>query len=247
MVRVMITSKSGHKVTLDTQLNSEGDNNRGWQVDKISAIVEGEEVGYLKLAFIPRERFVRYYPCVFNFMDQIKGHIILPRPKNYTDNDAWREASTKHYLDYNISELRSFLNSLNLAVGRHDISKELAGDTFEELVNRAVGMESFIMNQHQLGKDFKKFETYYVNKPIDDFIRVERDYQREGIAEYLYKVGVKLLESRGLPFYLSTVRQSAAEALAEKFRVNGHIRKMSNGRERFISLGVRPLSLDMGI
>ena len=235
----MKTKHTNKEITLEFDADSEGDDNRGWQVGKITAFIEGNEVGYLKLAYIPKRRFAEHYPTIFNWMDQMQGKCILPRPKVVGDDfTAFRDAAKRHYKTFTCAELRKFLNSTNLSLRGGDISRDLLGLNQEQLLEMVREME--VKAHDRLGREFKKFKTYYVDKPIDDFIRVEPEFQRQGIAEHLYKVGVKWLESQNLPFYLSTCRQNAAELLAGKLRDAGHLRKLSNKRERF-----KPETIDL--
>src|SRR5271170_8072163 len=48
-------------VTFEYQDDIEGDKNRGWQVDQVKAFLDGKQVGYLKMSYIPQERFDAYY------------------------------------------------------------------------------------------------------------------------------------------------------------------------------------------
>ena len=66
-------TKTGLPIEIETKLDSEGDKNRGWQVNEYTAKIEGSKVGYIKTSYIPKERFKRYYPSIFYWLDHIKG------------------------------------------------------------------------------------------------------------------------------------------------------------------------------
>ena len=233
----MTTKSIIDQLVFDFSSDVEGDNNRGWQVDQITAFYNGEEVGYLKLAYIPKQRFAEYYPTIFNWMDQIRGNCIIPRAKvdesgDDVDYKAFRDSAKRHYNTFTTEELRTFANRVNMVLRGGDISRDLESCDRDAILDFVKKLE---VKANEINKtEFKNFKTYYVNKPIDDFIRVEKDFQRKGIAEHLYKLGAKWMESCDLPFYLSTCRQPAAEALSAKMRTNGNLKKMSNRREKFL-------------
>ena len=52
-------TKDGEEIELK-RFDDIEDDNRGWRVDKLEAYVDGEEVGYLKLAYIPHKRMERF-------------------------------------------------------------------------------------------------------------------------------------------------------------------------------------------
>ena len=228
----MIRDISKYQVEIEVIDDVEGDRNRGWRIDQVSVKHGGEEIGYLKMAYIEKDRFANYYPTIFNWLDQIKGQIIMPRPDDYT-SISWDDARKRHYRDFSTSELKGFLK--RMAVYRFQSGKSRNIDTHDHDTLMTLAEKAEAEMAERYGREFKKFKTYYCMKPIDDFVRVNKDYQRHGIAELMYRVAVKYLEERGMHLYLSTIRQPAAEALAEKFRTMGVIRKMSSGRERFIA------------
>ena len=223
---------ANYQVDVEVVDDVEGNHNRGWRVDKVSVKHDGDEIGYLKMAYIDKERFDDYYPSIFNWLDQIKGQIIIPRPADNT-NASWDDARKRHYRDFSTEELRKFIGSLRQYAANRVSDEDLTACDHDML--QALATVAEVEATQRFGREFKKFKTYYCMKPIDDFVRVERDYQRNGIAEMMYRVAVKYLDERGMHLYLSTIRQAEAEALAEKFRTAGVIRKMSNGRERFIA------------
>ena len=227
----MIYNISKYEIDISVEEDIEGDDNRGWRVDKVSAVHDGNEIGYLKMAYITKERFADHYPTIFNWLDQIKGHIIIPRPLNHEDPE-WSTAQKRHYMEFNVEEIRRFISSIRQLSYSRQVNENLSNCDLETL--QALATVAEVEAIKQFGGEFKKFRQQYVNKPVDDFVRVESQYQRHGIAETMYRVAVKYLNERGMHLYLSTLRQPAATALADKFRAAGAIRKMSNGRERFI-------------
>lgn len=66
---------------------------------------------------------------------------------------------------------------------------------------------------------FEEFEAFHVDKPLVDYIHVEPEFRRQGIATALYKKGARWLAKRfRLPLYASGLQQPGAEKAWEKMR-----------------------------
>lgn len=77
-VRDIITEMINTDVRFKYLDDIEGDNNRGWCVDEVKAYLGDEKVGYLKIAYIPAERFKEWNPSILSFIQQVNGTIIFP-------------------------------------------------------------------------------------------------------------------------------------------------------------------------
>ena len=70
------------KIFIRRQHDVEGDNNRGWQVDLLSAWVGKDLAGYAAIAFIPEERLKRHYSQgAWDWLRLIGGCGHLPETK----------------------------------------------------------------------------------------------------------------------------------------------------------------------
>lgn len=69
---------------------------RGWVVHRLSMEHEDTEVGYLRISYIPRKRFIRIYPSVYQYLQIMRGKI-------YTNSKA---KLPSHYYD----QYKSFYN-----------------------------------------------------------------------------------------------------------------------------------------
>ena len=47
-------TKAKQQITFNVEEDIEGDNNRGFKLDKLTAYVDGKEVGYIKIENIPK-------------------------------------------------------------------------------------------------------------------------------------------------------------------------------------------------
>lgn len=191
--------------------DSEGDDNRGWRVDRLDAYLDGKEVGYLKMSCIPRDRFKRYYPTIFNYMAQIQGNCVLPY-----------EQRASLYTDLSDLQLKKLLWA-----SQHWAPSEPDG-TREELLGMAQAREKELL-KGRVGKLFKEFKTFHVGKPIVDYIRVEDAYRRKGVGTALYLEGARWMAEQGLGLYRSGVQTAEAFAAWESLIQKGHVGKDRRG------------------
>ena len=239
-------TKAGEEIAIEYFEDVEGDNNRGWQIDKIEASVDGDYAGYIKVSYIPRERFERYYPTVLNFMSQIGGHSVLPSDKR-----------DKHYKE--LSEEELIKTAKNLAYHSRKYYKIWnRGEGLPETREEAISIiEDIIKNERKLQEakeQFKKFENFWVDKPVVDFIRVfvkdedrmdrntgkteikpsEKDYRRQRIGTALYLEMGEWLKKKGMKLYASNLQQPEAEAAWSNLAKMGLVGK--EGKRIFLKI-----------
>lgn len=82
--------------------DEEQDKNRGWICHKISCILGQVELGYIKITYIPLERFKIHYTCIQDFLYRIKGRRAdanyKVNIKDYNDFCSFK----KYHVDYPI-------------------------------------------------------------------------------------------------------------------------------------------------
>lgn len=233
-------TKSGKDITFEYHEDFEGDKNRGWQVDKIDAYVDGEYAGYIKLSYIPKERFKRYYPSVLNFMTQIGGGHILPYKKGDVDYKTLSDEELTKVLKNLIHKSRRYRSIWD--------DKEIPNERKEII----AAIDDIIKNGLKHSNDeFKKFAEYWVDKPIVDYIRVfgegedrsqprfgvhasdsPTDFKRQRIGTALYLEAADYLKQKGLKLYASGLQSDEAQgAWANLEKMN---KVASDGDRRYI-------------
>ena len=227
-------TKAGQEITFERIEDSEGDKNRGWQVDQIEAFIDGKNVGYLKISYIPHERFEKYYPTIFNFLGQIRGHSCLPYKKRDKDYhtlsrdeliEYWPHAwITIHRYWPEHTWKEGYLLPNGQLVKNLDRPQLIA--EWEKLEREA---------QKVFGKQFKEFFQYHVDKPLVDFIRVENEYQRQRIGEALYKEGAKWMAEKGLKLHASTLQTKEAAGVWRHMEKGGIVDK--SNKRRYLKYG----------
>lgn len=187
----------------------EGDKNRGFRVDEIKALVDGKEAGYLKVSYIPKDRFAAHYQNIFQWLSKMRGHSIFPY--KYRETCDWKKIpidvlkqNLQHVhlvLDggWNMEEFDR-LRSLN----DDEVIKEY--ERFEQLANK------------KYAKEFKEFKQYFVDKAYVDFIRVEKEFQRRGIGTALQRAGYEWMKKKKIPLYASATQTDEAKALWAKMK-----------------------------
>jgi GNAT superfamily N-acetyltransferase len=220
-------TKEGQDITVTRIEDQEGDNNRGWRVDTVEAFVDGQNAGYLKLAYIPHERFASRYPSILAYADQIAGHHLFPYEKNRTD------FSIDNLNDDDLKSLvkRSswIFQSIDLSYGEH--ADAWAAITRDELLDKVDEITKVVTKK--LGKKFQEFKDFQVDKPVIDYIRVSESHQRKGIAFALYREAALWMNEKGLRVYASGLQQPEAAAAWAKMESLGMIE--NDGDRRFIN------------
>jgi hypothetical protein len=173
-----------------------GDNNRGWIDHRISAILEGEDVGHITISYIPQKRFNEHYSeGVVDFLSKINGG---PRKPDSGINKKWISSMYWHYNSEGYMEANSVLNSINqMSDGE---AFKFYNDTIKPYCKK------------KYGKEFNDFKKYHVDYPIVSFIIVEPNYRHNGIGTALYVEGARLMKKEfGMNLYSSTTQSGSAE------------------------------------
>lgn len=192
------TTKDGEEITFKYREDIEGEN-RGFQVNMLEAFVGGKNVGYLKIGYIPRKKFNKFYPNIFYYLGHIKGECGVIEA--YESNDS-REL---------LEKLIRIVENWNRAA---DKIRELESLDKRELESLIKHYMKEVKKKH--GKQFDEFEKWHVDHPLVDFIKVEPEYRRKGIGLALYTKGAKLMAKKGMELWASTLQSDKAQAAWDK-------------------------------
>lgn len=196
-------------VTFTYHEDVEGDKNRGWRVDRIDAHLPGVEkpVGYLKISYIPKERWEAHFPTMLNFLAKMQGQSVLPY-----------RSESRDYHDIPPEELKTNIQHAAIALSDRYPSmeefKRLENLPLDQVVPEFEKFEKYAKKKFAL--QYRRYKQYYVDKPIVDFIRVEEPYQRQGIGIALHRAGHEWMKKRGLPYYASGSQTAEAKAVWQK-------------------------------
>lgn len=206
-VHHIIGEKLNTSVTFKYLEDSEGDDNRGWQVDEINAYMGETKVGYLKLAYIPAERFKKWYPSILSYIQLIGGSHFFPR-----------QYCTVPWTSIPIDDLRKsvYMMAQVAGVGWNESNRMQAeaSEAPDKIVRQMI--HGLVMEiEKEQGHKFKAFKKFFVNHPYVDFIRVDDEYKRMGIGTALYRAGHEWMKTKGMKLHASNSQSADAAAAWE--------------------------------
>lgn len=183
-------TKAGETIQLVWHEDTEREN-RGWIVHQMSAIVQGQLVGYLKVSFIPEERRKKYYPDVASYLTQVKG------THGLTHEDP------RERLRYYSTQCETWHNWLS----REDVDAMSEGERAERLARYTAQVEE----KHR--DAFAAFVHFHVDKPLVDYVYIDPAWRRQRIALALYQATAERLNRAGLDLYASGVQSDDARMI----------------------------------
>jgi GNAT superfamily N-acetyltransferase len=191
-------TKSGKeiKIKVEEKSTARGDQlDRGWIVHRFLALdaKTNEELGYLKVSYIPREKFLENFDIIY-YVNNING-------SGRRLDDSWENLPLKDqvkHLDSTLGEWPYHTDKIN----------EFSERQMEEL---KIILLKKIKDKHK--KHYEQFVGYHIDKPLVDYIMVYEKNRRQGIAIVLYEFAAKwLAKHKRLKLYASGLQSKEAEA-----------------------------------
>jgi hypothetical protein len=225
-VRKKATTDKGLEVVLSFEKESEVDE-RGWVVHEVDAFVGEEQVGYLKISYIPSARFEE----------------LLATPLDWAMRYGNRYGTTERLLeekserDWDIADYRKVVkDTYDSSWISYEIQEKIDALSLEEL------KAAFEENKKKLNRRYRVehagAKAHHVDKPMIDFIRVfdeyensrpeqyhGNDWRRKGIATLLYEAGAIWMSQEGLMLYASGLQEPAAAAAWKKLEQKHEVTK----------------------
>lgn len=196
-----------------------------WDLHEIVALINGEEVGYVRASYVPKERA----PNIFEFASIQGQHSISRAYKSGDERKLAKEIS--HYYDMSVI---NNLHSWERETWKHEWSSsptppENMDKWWEETIDRMKKL--YVDRSKQYYNDFIR---YWVDKPLIDFINVERNFQRKGIGVVLYLSIAKWMNMNGMRLYASGTQSDSAKASWEYLKKHHDVKsvKSTYGRKR---------------
>jgi hypothetical protein len=195
-------TKDGREITFKTfedDPRDRGPSDKGFVVHTVEAYIEGKQVGYLKISYIPKERFLKKFPTIWHWLARVGGRWGLLEPAEKRDlNELWSKAKW-------------------LLWGREYKPEDAPPP-------RQRSEELLQMAQPYLEK-FESYKKYHIDKPMVDFICTEPAERRSGVGAALLRFGARWMAYMGLPFYGSNLRtQDGGEPLFQGLQRKQNIR-----------------------
>ena len=208
------TTKHGEQITFKISQDIEGDDNRGWIVHQIDAYVKQNHAGYLKISYIPKDRFDNWYPSIYNYLNQILGLPIAPK---FEDRSI-------HYTQYNDKDLLKFYKNISFILFHEDLSMKQVNLTRKQLLDQIQIWEKQLNKKYK--NRFDKFKKHFIDNPYVDYIKVFKtgdwpgreiqkkskyDFQRQRIGSALYQKAANFLKQKGLMLRMSDTQSKDAK------------------------------------
>ncbi len=206
-LREFLTEEPNPNLILKYVKDVEGNENRGWIVHRIRAYKDGKVVGYLKLSYIPKDRFDDHYPGILNYLTQIGGKSVLPYDMKTV---PWEEIPADKLGEH----IYHMAMAAHMSWNEANYLSKLGEGNPERIKQIVMGLEKKLLKQD--GKQFRRFRAHTVDKPIVDFIRVEPEYRKQGIGTKLYDAAVRWMKNLGLPLYMALDTKGPTEKIWNK-------------------------------
>lgn len=185
----------------------------GWAVHLVTAYVNNEEAGYLKIGYLPSEKLATHMPNVLHYAGLVKGWSGVTRALKSGDTRALIRAMAGH-----LPDMAVLMDTAALA----DKSQAWLDATLENYTQRVT---------EKYGGKFADFLSFHVDKPMVDFIKVYaegqkklnlehpgdekevslRDYRRQHIGLALYKAGAQWMAEQDMRLYASGLQGDEAQ------------------------------------
>ena len=180
-----------------------------FRVDKITMSSLGcEEVGYLKIAYIPDEL------PFFRFLDLIGTRFYADKG---LETQIWHGDDLDHVTD---AESR-----YNITYGMAQASRRFGWESSNQLAEEArsvTDFKQFLTDEgimaalyEAFGGQHKMYCDYFVDRPYVDFIRIFEPFQGKKASIFLYTEGSRWLKERNMRLRLSTIVCDAAARVRE--------------------------------
>lgn len=210
------TTKKGQELSLRWKFDSDPNIASSFILHELTAYVDGTEVGYIKVSYVPSKTFSYYFPTILHYLDSIRGSMhgfyTIDRAVPFKIGDRNEIDHQVRSVDREVSAHRDWLSSDEIEAMSYDEKVAYIKDNLPEVERRNAD-------------SFQSFKDFHVDKPLVDYINVEPEWRRKGIAEILYiMASKKMQEMIGAPLYASGIQTREAEAAWEYLAANYDVR-----------------------
>jgi hypothetical protein len=159
--------------------------NPGWRLDVVEAHVNRKKVGYLKISYVPRRQFKEVYPDTLHYMYILSG---------------WGHKQ-------NFSDIKGLTKSLSFRLNHVEIKEQ--GQTDEWWAEKYHSLVAQLEKYYK--KQYVEFLNYWVDKPLVDYISVDKEFQNGGIGAGLYIAGAKWMAEKDMVLFGSSLQSPEAK------------------------------------
>lgn len=236
------TTKNGQEVQLVWDFNHKDGMDSHWTLDKLTAYIDGEPVGYLKCSRIEFSE-TNFSNIVYYFAFNGHRHSVPEGPER-----PWRNWTTQEKIRFMASDPQLPLWNRYVRDGETGMMEpyqrygESEPPSFTDEQIDAMMADTVKWIQRRYGKKFKDFKRFH-GSPYVDFIRVYKpgdrrredekpvtnNWRRQGIGMMLYHEAAKHYAELGMKFYASGIQSDEAKAAWNYMRNKGWVGKDLRG------------------
>ena len=181
--------------------------NEYFDTHTITAFIDDNKVGYIRVAYIPSENT----PDFYEFFESFQGWVGLGNAYKKKDYLEVVKIISSHMSDHQIdNKLYSWKNG-----------REYYGEPKPQNMTLWVKeqLKHYLKQLHRFGNpQYENFLEWFIDKPVVDYISVNPEERRSGIGSLLYTQCAKWMGMNGLRFYSSTCQTKAAQSSWEKLK-----------------------------
>lgn len=194
-----------------------------WVIDKIQALMNGKEIGYLKISHIPK----KYLPK--NIVDFAAR--FAPHPRIY---DWDRREPVPNYKTWSKEQLLTALHKPRMPLwNKYETTRPeyiKLGTNWDQNKLLSLFETEGIKSLNRLYENEMKRLVSFHQYPFVDYIRVLDEYQGQGLGYMLYRKGVEFLAKRGQKLYASGIQTDKAQEFWDRAEKSNYVQKDKRGR-----------------
>lgn len=171
----------------------------GYVIRRVDAFIEGNHVGYLKIAYVPSNRLSEVFPTLWHWVRRTQGWMVnLDDPvKLWCDAHRYAQvvpASQPHIAPWSLT--RKVAPDLDVIQADLDL------------------LEDRPLPYGSIRERYQSWCRDQVDRPHVDYIRVFDKWRRQGIGTTLLDAGARwMADTYGLPLYGSSLQSNEAKAV----------------------------------
>lgn len=196
----MLTSAKSKwgEITFDYKEDTESSRsvNPGWVVDKIFAKLDGKEIGFLKISYIPKKNMIKFYPDVLHYLN-LRGYSGI--------KDALEKGDKKEIARI----LSGYLTGQKVRNAEY-LGKDESGNPLTDEWWEKQYQEHVEIAKKDFKREYQTFVEHWMDKPMVDYIDVEKEYHGGGVGYSLYVAGAKWMSEKGWVLYASALQSPEA-------------------------------------
>lgn len=193
---------------------SENRPNSAWVVHRSNASVDGIPAGWIKISYIPPEKFQQKYATLLDWITNSEGMGNLAK-FDFKDPEQAFQASLEAlgYGDWKRHGMEK-MSPAEVKKFKRQIAKQL---------------------DDKFGKRYLAFKEFHLGKPMVDYIFVSEEQRRNGIGVALYEHAAQWMATKGMKLYASGIQSQQAKAAWEWLKVHKGANIGTEGDRTFLS------------